>query len=421
MQEKVFDELMSPLTNYVEQSGSKIDKKSGSKVLHFEDFLRITVFGLSIGVGSLRKLIKELDTNPSAILLCLPKVAYSTFRDAFTRFKILYFNELYTKVLSDFDWSKVEELKNLGCLKAVDGSLFPTLRSMEWANYKSSFKALKLHLSFNLNTCCPNEFLISEGNQSERSFLIAILEQGVTYICDRGYFSFDVLNAMNKIGALFVLRLKEINKFDVGKTLNITGLIPQCFCHVKDELVRFTNDKSQKVYRIVRFRVQNSHFILCTNRLDLTTIQVIMLYAYRWQIELIFKFLKRTLNGLHLFAQTENAAPVHFYMLLITAMLQLRLKQTFLRQNVQSNIKNNVKNNVKNEKNNTENSKNDITNLTYVTSELPYIGAAADKWMNSLNSIFKNGFKVSSDWLLYLRNLIAQNIDNQLIMKFNSA
>ena len=410
MQETVFYELIAPLTDYVKQSGTKIDKKSGSKVLFFEEFVQVIVFGLSIGVCSMRKLIKELATNPSAILLGLPLVAYSTFRDGFTRFNALYFNELYHKVLSEFEWLEVKELANLGLLKAVDGSLFPTLRSMEWANYKRSFKALKLHLSFCLNTCCPNEFVITDGNKSERSFLIDILERGVTYICDRGYFSFDVLAAMNKIGALFVLRLKENHKFVTGKILKITGLMPKCFSQIKDELVRFTNDKEQKVYRIVRFKVLNSYFILCTNRLDLTTIQVIMLYAYRWQIELIFKFLKRTLKGLHLFAQTENAAPIHFYMLLITAMLQLRLKQVFLAEKV-----------TKKEEKLVKEQQNDIENLTNTENDKAYLGAAPDKWMNTINNIFAKGFKVSSDWLLYLKNLIAQNIDYQVIIKFNSA
>lgn len=406
MQERVFYELIAPLTDYIKESGSKIDKKSGSKVLFFEDFLQVVVFGLSIGVCSMRKLIKELATNPSASLLGLPLVAYSTFRDGFTRFNVLYFKELYNKVLSEFEWLEVKELSNLGVLKAIDGSLFPTLRSMEWANYKRNFKALKLHLSFCLNSCCSNEFVITEGNTSERSFLIEILERGVTYICDRGYFSFDVLDAMNKAGALFVLRLKENHKFDVGKSLNITGCIPKCFSQIKDELVRFTNEKQRKVYRIVRFKVLNSYFILCTNRLDLTTIQVIMLYAYRWQIELIFKFLKRTLKGLHLFAQTENAAPIHFYMLLITAMLQLRLKQVFLAEKEENKVKD---------------QQNDIKILTNIKQQEVYLGAAPDKWMKSINNIFANGFKISSDWLLYLKNLIAQKIDNQIIIKFNSA
>lgn len=406
MQKNVFGELIAPLTAFCANAGSKIDEKSGSRVLFFENFAQILIFGISIQVASMRKLLKELKTNSSAKALELEEVAYSTFRDGFSRFNECHFNELYQFILQSIVWMEVPELSNLGVLKAIDGSLFPVLRSMDWAEYKRSFKALKLHLAFNLNNSCPNEFLITEGNHSERKFLIKILERGVTYICDRGYFSFDVLKAMNKIGALFVLRLKSRNKLIVGKVLNITGEIPVCFSHIKDELVRFNNDKEQVVYRIVRFRVLNSHFILCTNRLDLTTIQVIMLYAYRWQIELIFKFLKRSLKGLHLFAQTDKNVNVHFYMLLITALLQLRLKQFFLANSTKNKVKNSAK---------------QISNLTNTCNSNCYLGASADKWMNSINNIFNKGFKISSDWLLYLKNFIASVIDNQVITTFNSA
>jgi Transposase DDE domain len=406
MREKVFSELVAPLRDFVSNCGSNIDEKSGSKTFFFIDFLQILVFGTSIGVPSMRKLIKELASNSAAHDLALPEVAYSTFRDGFTRFNILIFKELYTHVHQSCQWLEVSEFSCLGLLKAVDGSIFPTLRSMEWANYKKHFKALKLHLAFDLNTSCPNEFLITEGNYSERRFLITILKKGVTYICDRGYFSFDVLKEMNKVGAMFVLRLKEKVKFDSGISLKLTGHLPACFSQIKDDLVRFTNDEEQKVYRIVRFRVLNSYFVLCTNRLDLTTIQVIMLYAYRWQIELIFKFLKRSLKGLHLFAQTEKAAQVHFYMLLITALLQLRLKQLFLAEAQENTVKK---------------QKSGIVNLTYINHREQYLGYVPDKWMNKVNEIFKNGFKISTDWLLYLKNYIAQTIDSQIVTDFNSA
>jgi hypothetical protein len=150
MQEKVFSELMAPITAFVSNAGSKIDEKSGSKNLFFGDFLNILVFGMSIGVVSMRKLIKELATNSSAKELGLPEIPYSTFRDGFTRFNIKYFNELYTYVQQNCQFLDVKEFRNLGILKAVDGSLFPTLNSMDWANYKKDFKALKLHLAFNL-------------------------------------------------------------------------------------------------------------------------------------------------------------------------------------------------------------------------------------------------------------------------------
>ncbi len=56
---------------------------------------------------------------------------------------------------------------------------------------------------------------------------------------------------------------------------------------------------------------------LVTNRFDLTTYQVIMLYAYRWQIELFFRFIKRTLNCIHLFSHDCKGIQVQFYLYMI--------------------------------------------------------------------------------------------------------
>ena len=61
-----------------------------------------------------------------------------------------------------------------------------------------------------------------------------------------------------------------------------------------------------------------------------------MLCAYRWQIELFFKFLKRTINGIHLIKNMENGVTIQFYALLIVALLELKLKQDILIQNEQN-------------------------------------------------------------------------------------
>ena len=41
----------------------------------------------------------------------------------------------------------------------------------------------------------------------------------------------------------------------------------------------------------------------------------------------MFRFLKRSLNGLHLLSHSHEGVTIHFYALLITALLELRLKQ----------------------------------------------------------------------------------------------
>ncbi len=125
-----------------------------------------------------------------------------------------------------------------------------------------------------------------------------------------------------------------------------------------------------------------------------------MLYAYRWQIELFFKFIKRTLNGIHLFSTSENGAQIHFLIILITALLQLKLKQNcILKMKEQQKIEQNEK------------------ILTNNLINKGYFGFNPSKWIQSIAEIFQNGFKISSDWLFYFKNFIAQNIDYHIIMK----
>ena len=68
-------------------------------------------------------------------------------------------------------------------------------------------------------------------------------------------------------------------------------------------------------------------FILVTDRFDLKTYEIIMLYAYRWQVELIFRFFKRTLNALHLMCHDPKGIEIQFTLYMISYLLLLSFKQ----------------------------------------------------------------------------------------------
>jgi hypothetical protein len=225
---------------------------------------------------------------------------------------------------------RLEFIDEMGLIKLVDSSLFPTLRSMDWADYKKIKKSIRLHLEFDLNRMIPTEFIAQKANSSERTFLASILKKGMTYVAERGYFSFELGNTIKNAKAFLVMRVKSNLKLTILKSLEFsTGQekLPSCFKNFSDQIILFSNDKFKQEYRLVKFSVLQSDFIICTNRFDLTSLQIIMLYAYRWQIELLFKFLKRTLNGIHLFNNSENGVNIQFYIFMIVIILELRLKQ----------------------------------------------------------------------------------------------
>jgi len=274
---------------------------------------------------------------------------------------------------------------------------------MCWAEYKKTKQAIRLHVEFSLNQMIPLEFIGQKANSSERQFLLEIVRKGVTYVADRGYFSFAVAAAISKAFAFFIIRIKGNMKFTIGKTIVVRGQIPACLNQVSDQLIRFDNDSNQLIYRLVMFTVLNSEFRICTNRLDLTTLEIIMLYAYRWQIELLFKFIKRVINGIHLFNHSKNGANIQFCLLMTMSVLYLNMRQFCKIAYTCSSS------NVKKEKISNWEQSSDINDFN------TYSGHCPDIWINSINKAFESLWKISSYWIENLKEVLTKPFDKQVI------
>lgn len=85
----------------------------------------------------------------------------------------------------------------------------------------------------------------------------------------------------------------------------------------------------ENLYRIVEFTAMGESYILITNRFELSTYEIIMLYAYRWQVELYFRFIKRTLKGIHLMSYDPRGVQIQFYLYMIAYILLLSFKQEY--------------------------------------------------------------------------------------------
>jgi hypothetical protein len=322
-----FDQLIAPIMSQVEiiESDRTIHHR---ETLTFTAFVRLLLYYFVTPSESGRQLLT--DSLSAAPELGLETVSRSTFFDGFNRFPVVWFQMLLATVLKVTNWQSIPELKALGQLYCVDGSLFPALTRMVWAEYKSKKQAIKLHLCFELNRMVAVQFLVDAGNSSEREALRQMLQTGATYIADRGYVCFQLLADIVAAQAHFLMRMKSNLVYTVAETLTVElpTTVNHIFTQVTDQRVCLTAALGQPLYRLVTFYVGNEAYLVLTDRLELTTFQIILLYAYRWQIELIFRFLKRSLTGLHLLTTSKEGVTIQFYMLLCMALLQLRLKQT---------------------------------------------------------------------------------------------
>ena len=322
----VFEALQQPLIEALEETDTQPPVKN--EKLAWAPFVKVVVYCYVAVIASGRCLITHLQhADPS---LGLPKdLKKSTFFEAFRRFEADRARRLFHSILSRISFIPVPEMASLGILCAVDGSHWPALFSMTWAAVGSNKPTVLLHLAFGLNQMIPVAMLLTESNSSERAALRQMIQPGVTYISDRGYFAYSMFIDIADALAFFVIRAQCNVTYQVLEHLPIT--LPSgmsWLVNVRDQKVYCDKGEDSGTWRVVSFLIGNSEFILFTNRWELSTWQIIVIYAYRWQIELYFLFIKRTMtNGLHLLTHSKNGLEIQFYMLLTTALLLLNFKQ----------------------------------------------------------------------------------------------
>ena len=113
------------------------------------------------------------------------------------------------------------------------------------------------------------------------------LEAGAYYIFDRAYNFFEQLFRIDAIGAYFVVRAKKNLKY---KVVRWKRRMPQGV--LSDSMIELTGYASNKHYpktfrRVVYFdQEQNRELTFISNAMDISALEVALLYKNRWSVEL---------------------------------------------------------------------------------------------------------------------------------------
>jgi hypothetical protein len=323
----VFKTLLEPLLPLLQAKCAQRKDDAALYRLSLEPFVINLLFAVVNNIKSISLLVTEINCSPVARALGLVKASKSMYSEAFVRYRATLFRRLFHRLLEQLNFLGIAQLQLLGRLVCVDGSIIPAIKTMSWATYSKTSNALKIHLAFELNRMIPVQLLCTDANTSERKILAQFLEAGVTYIADRGYLSFRILQQIRAKEAFFVFRMKANWKYVMEQPLplSVPASWQDYIAAVTDQNIRFCH--ADGVYRLVRFTAMGEVYFILTNRFDLTTHEIILLYAYRWQIELFFRCIKRTFNAIHLWAHEPNGVEIQYYLYLIVYLLLLALKQ----------------------------------------------------------------------------------------------
>ena len=411
--QNVFKTILSPVLSLIENAGNSIKDDENTYNLSFVPFTINFLFGIICNIKTRAQLITQIKTSTIARKLNLVNASNPSYTEAFYRYDSKLFREIFIQLLSKLNFMSIPGLDQLGLFMLVDGSVFPAIKSMAWASYKKTANALKLQLAFNLNQMIPAEFITTDANYSEKKFLRDILKKGITYICDRGYLCFKTFKAICDKGAFFIIRSKSNLKHVIKECLvvdlpaNIKGLLQD----VKDMRIVFKNDKNRdkennKIeYRMITFTAMGEFYSIITNRFDLTTYEIIMLYAYRWQIELIFRFLKRTQNCIHLLCHDPNGIEIQFYLYMIAYLLLLSFKQKCAIIESGDQPEEDVANHADNE------IQNESSDYAQPKQERYYVRGL----VSILGKGLRRYWKISIHWLITIRNYLLKPFTESIV------
>ena len=90
---------------------------------------------------------------------------------------------------------------------------------------------------------------------------------------------------------------------------------------VEDVKVRLGSDPDAPEGRLVRVEADGHTFLLFTNLQDLTAELIELIYRYRWQIELFFKWIKCVLGCRQWMAESIQGMTLQIYCALITSVI----------------------------------------------------------------------------------------------------
>ena len=219
-------------------------------------------------------------------------------------------------------------------LVSLDSTMIDLSLSLyDWAKYKRTKGAVKLHLVLDHDGYLPSFGVITDGKVND----VKVAQQlhfaaGTIVVDDRGYNDYRLFASWTAADVFFVTRMRGNAVYDVVDERPV----PQNRNIVSDQTIRLTGAGSQEKCPYLLRRIEavredtGDILVFLTNHHGLGASTVAAIYKDRWQIELFFKALKQNLKIKTFVGTSANAVKTQIWTALIS-MLLLRYLQLLSR------------------------------------------------------------------------------------------
>jgi hypothetical protein len=205
---------------------------------------------------------------------------------------------------------------------ALDSTTIDLCLSLfEWAPFRTTKAAIKLHTLLDLRGSIPAFIHISDGKMHDVRVLDLLpIEAGAFYVMDRGYLDFQRLYDIHRQGAFYVTRAKR--GMDARRVCSMPVDREQgVICDQRVVLNGFYASRHYpEVIRRIRYKDAETGktLVFLTNNTALPALTIAALYKQRWQVELFFKWIKQHLRIKRFMGTSENAVKTQIWIAVAT-------------------------------------------------------------------------------------------------------
>jgi IS4 transposase len=327
--DSIFGSLLKPIDRRRFQAiVERHDGDAYDKSFKSWDHLVALIFAQLGRASSLRGL--ELSFNANSQLhyhLNVGKLSRSTLSDANARRPIGVFAQTFAMLAEMADRRTRHEGAEM--VRLIDASPIPLGKMCKWAKWNGRIRGMKMHVVYHPEQDCLRTVEVTPANVNDVEIGSQVaIEAGATYVFDKGYYHFAWWKKINDIGAFFVTRTKVNTSFRMTRRRYVRKIIGDGFRIIDDAEVTLTSKGDSRLpIPLRRIRVKRDKggtITLITNDLERPAVEIAALYKGRWQIELLFRWIKQHLDIRTFLGTNETAIRLQVFAAMI-AYLLLRL------------------------------------------------------------------------------------------------
>jgi len=287
--------------------------------------LMTLIFAQLAGVSSLRELEAAWNAQGSAHYhLGAQPVHRSTLSGANNRRPPAIFAETFTRLTGLASRSLRQE--GLALMRVIDATPIPLGSLHEWADWNGRTRGLKAHVVYDPDADRPSDLRITPATVNDvvvgRDLPI---EPGAIYVFDKAYADYGWWHRLHQQGCRFVTRPKTNVPLALVQSRPVTDHDRQSAAIISDATVRLTSQQRGKLpidlRRIELTREDGKTLVLLSNDLIRPAAEIAALYRRRWQIELLFRWIKQHLKIRTFLGRSENAVRLQIYAAMIAYLL----------------------------------------------------------------------------------------------------